>query len=111
MCKAGYRVSGNFPEIGRSALCADLREGRLFREHEPFGEVRPKDENTVVVSVCQGSGFNFDNEEEKLLMMGKIASNAREILAEALKNRMEKNHNEEREQKQEQSEHRSIHRR
>ncbi len=80
----GSYVSGNLPEIGQSALCVDLEDGRVFREYEPCGEVTPKDENTVIVSVFSGQDAIPENEEEKRQMMWKIEREARTSLLEAL---------------------------
>ncbi len=77
-------VEGNLPEIGQSALCVDLEDERVFREYEPCGEVTPKDENTVVVSVFSGQDAIPENEEAKRQMMWKIEREARASLVEAL---------------------------
>ncbi len=44
-------IEGNFSEIGKTALCVDLEDGRVFRDYFPGGDVTPRDENTLVVSV------------------------------------------------------------
>ena len=92
-------VSGNFPEIGQSALCVDLEDGRIFREYEPFGEVTPKDENTVVISVFSGQDAIPENEDEKRQMMWKIEREARTSLVEALIEREEQKREQENERK------------
>ncbi len=96
-------VSGNLPEIGQSALCIDLEDGRVFREYEPCGDVTPKDENTVVVSVFSGQDAIPENEEEKRQMMWKIEREARASLVEALIKR-DMQQNKENERKLEQQE-------
>ncbi len=99
-------VSGNLPEIGQSALCVDLEDGRVFREYEPCGEVTPKDENTVIVSVFSGQDAIPENEEEKRQMMWKTERDARTSLVEALIERdmQQKKENERKfEQKEEQA--------
>ncbi len=95
-------VTHNLPEIGKSALCVDLEDGRVFRDYEPFGEVTPKSENTVIVSMYDASSPSPVNESDKRRMKWTIEKEAETCLTNALVEREEQKLEREKERKLEQ---------
>ena len=83
-------VDRSLPEIGQSALCADLEDGRLFTEFGPNGRVSPKDENTVVISAYDPKTPESQTERDKAILMWSVEENAKRSLIGALVERSER---------------------
>ena len=83
-------VDKNLPEIGQSALCFDTREGRVFTDYEPNGQVSPEEDTTKVISVYVGPDAMPESPEEKKQMMRNIERNAVKALTNAFVERVEK---------------------